>query len=363
MSSEKTHNDAESTVVSTGTGVESLGTTFVSPVTEQDVGKAAAVDEKMVSPVDEKEVVRPLNDTDKQAFSRSADSGKEVAPQPSGESDTDKIFVPQAPPISMEKEVSMPVSGEAQAITTPLGGADTEKFPLLHRTSTTGSGRTLHAGFRLEKKHNLGLIWYLNQQIACRMVDLNSGAIGPAAFVTSSMAWLEVMTGLPPMFELYVPGGQIRVSRFIPLGLQGLVSMKGSIECVKPGSAGELEKWNIKRRGIVMGGREYSVTRENEMGNGGFVWKGSTKVVKEVYSASGAKESVKHGSLKLVTQGEGGEVLAVWNQWRDSEVLGDLIVFDGVVGKISVEVIVTSALAVVHAERATGMNWLGGLGK
>lgn len=319
----------------------------------------------------EKEVARPLDDTDKQALSsREDDAQKEVVVSPQS-GDSDKNFVPQAPPMSMEKEVAAPMSGQLQSVEPGSAsgkgeGTESDKFPLLHRTSTTGSGRTLYAGFRLEKKHALGLLWYQNQTIACRMVDLDSGQIGPAGFVTSSMSWTDVMLVLPPLFELHVPGiGQTMVSRFIPAGLQGIVSMKGEIECLQAGGGGSVEKWSLKRKGMVVGGRQYDMTRtEGQDGVGAeFVWKGSTRVVKEVYSATGSKQSVKHGSLKLVTQGGSGDVLAVWNQWRDSEVLGDLMVFDGVVGKLSVEVVVTSAIAVIHAERATGMNWFGGIGK
>jgi hypothetical protein len=85
-----------------------------------------------------------------------------------------------------------------------------------------------------------------------------------------------------------------------------------------------------------------------------------------VFAEVGEGVKVKHGSFKLVCgegEGEGAEVLAVYNQWRDSETLGDLAVLEGVKAKISIEAVVSSALVVVHAERATGLNWLGGIGK
>jgi hypothetical protein len=328
---------------------------------------SAAGDEKILSPNverdSEKEVVMPTDDTDKQAVLREDDTEKMVVPPyQSAEGDTDKIFVPQAPPMSMEKEVAAPMQGELQSVTTTKAP---DTFPLLDRSTTSGQPRRLHAGFRFEKKNSLGLIIPENQKIACRMVDLNNGQIGPAAFVTSSMSWTDVAMVLPPFFELHVPGGQVMAARFIPGGFQGLVSMKGEIECIQAGTGGLLEKWTMKRKGLIVGGRQYDLLRtEAKEGVGAaFTWKGSTRVVKEVYSATGAKESVKHGSLKLVTADAAGEVLAVWNQWRDSEVLGDLMIFDAAVGRLSVEVVVTTAIAVVHAERATGMNWIGGLGK
>ena len=317
-------------------------------------------EKQVVAPSEEKEVFSPSSDADKEAFSRTDDSSKEAvsaAAAATADADTGKIFVPQPPPISMDKEVAV-----------PRGDADTEKFPLLSRSTTssttTAPMKPLHAGFRFEKKHNLGLIWYLNQQIAARAVDIATGTIGPAAFVTSSMSWTEVMMALPPMFHLYTPGTQFQVARFLPSGIQGLTGMKGTIECVKPGAPnGELEMWQIKRRGIVIGGRQFELSRSDGGDEvKGLVWKGSTKTVKEVYQEGGAKANTKHGSLKLVNERD-GEVLAIWNQWRDSEVLGDLMVFGGVVGRVSVEVVVSSALVVIHAERATGLNWIGGLGK
>lgn len=332
----------------------------VSPQSDWNTASLSAAEEKIVSPMDdEKQVLRPMDDTDKQVLSHGDDSEKQVVQPIPADEDTNKIFVPQPPPMSMEKEVAAPGGGDLQVVT-PSDRRD-DRFPLLQRELTADTkGRKLFAGFRLEKKHAYGLIWYTNQTIACRMVDLQTGDIGPAAFVTSSMAFTEAMLALPPTFDLLVPNGQVLVSRFTPGGMQGLVSMKGEIEAIKPGSGGALEKFSIKRKGLMVGGRQYDVAKmyANEPG---FVWKGSTRVVKEVYSAAGAKESVKHGSLKLVD--EAGEVLAVWNQWRDTETLGDLMIFDTVMGKISVEVVVTSAIAVIHAERVTGMNWVGGIGK
>lgn len=341
---------------------------IVSPLNSHD---AITSTEKEVTPVTEgKQVLPPINDTDKQTFSRTADSSKEVAnSQPNTDlvdRDTSKIFVPQPPPISMDKELAPPLSGEPQSITEPsqsiwsLPTAAT--FPLTTSTSTSSSTLPkLHAAFRLEKKHALGLIWYQNQQIAVRAVDLSSGIIGGAVWVTSSMAWLEAMLVQPPMFELFIPGGGAQVARFVPQGVEGLVSMKGRMEVL--GVSG-MEGWGVRRRGLVTSkGRWYDLWRGEEMGKGvkgGLVWKGSTRAVREGF---GGGEGVKHGGLKLVDEERDGEVLALWNQWRDSETLGDLMVFEGVKGKVAVEAVVTSAIAVIHAERVTGMNWVGGLGK
>ncbi len=72
-------------------------------------------------------------------------------------------------------------------------------------------------------------------------------------------------------------------------------------------------------------------------------------------------EKRNRGNLKLCDKE--GEVLAVWQQWRDSGTLGDVMIFEGARGKVDVEVVVTSCICVISAERANGLNWFGGLGK
>ena len=104
-------------------------------------------------------------------------------------------------------------------------------------------------------------------------------------------------------------------------------------------------------------GVESNVAGDATGADGGSVGVGSA-------GAGEKKEKVHKGNLKLMSGKDGdGEVLAVWQQARDSNVLGDLIIFKEARGKIATEVIVVTCLTAVSAERASGMNWFGGLGK
>lgn len=353
-------------------------------------------EKQVYHPLDEKEpVASPLrepdikNGLDKETFSRATDSSKEVVSPIStvdDDADTSKIVVPQAPPISMGLEVAAPPSSAAQAIIPP------SYEDLTSTASTSGSGKHNVIGFRLEKKHALGLIAYQNQQIAIHPLNVKNNQLGPCAFVTSSMAFIEAMLGQPPMFDLFVPNTvpTITAGRWMPLGLEGLIRMRGEVEVPihrstaqdPENSTNTIEKWEMRRKGVIWPGRTYDLWRSdpNSQSNDtkrspDLAWKGSTRTVRDTLKknnleglqlAGGAGESTRHGSLKLVdhSAGDKAEPLALWNQWRGGDTLGDLLIFEAVAReKISVEAIIVTAIAVVHAERITGMHWVGGLGK
>ena len=161
-----------------------------------------------------------------------------------------------------------------------------------------------------------------------------------------------------------VGGNMELVARSIPKRWEGISGVKVDVECVvQEGQRVSRENWEIERRGL---GRKYKVKRHGEL-EAGFMWKGTSGSVKELLGTAGGnekKEKVHKGNLKLVSgKDDDGQVLAVWQQARDSNVLGDLIIFNEAREKIATEVIAVTCLTTVSAERASGMNWFGGLGK
>jgi hypothetical protein len=353
-----------------------------------DYTEASASTEKQVQPHDGKEpLVSPvlysadtIHGTDKETFSRTTDSSKQVISPIDPDEDTTKIFVPQAPPISMGLEVAAPSSSEAQAIIPPDYST---------MTNTTTSSSTSHnnniLAFRLEKKHALGLILYQNQQVAVNPINITTNQLLPCAFVTSSMSFIEAMLGQPPMFELYIPNTipTIQAGRWIPLGLEGIIRMRGELEVpmhhnqpTDPKNPDRLpEKWEIRRKGVIFPGRTYDLWRREPSLDAkrppDLAWKGSTRTVRDTLKQHkltnlqlNSSESTKHGSLKLIHP-DTNDVVALWNQWRRGDTLGDLLMFEEARRKygISVEAVVVSVIAVVHAERVTGVHWVGGMGK
>ncbi|KPI34926.1 uncharacterized protein AB675_3858 [Cyphellophora attinorum] len=355
--------------------------------------EASASTEKQVQPHDEKEPLASpvlysadtIHGADKETFSRTTDSAKQVISPIDPDTDTTKIFVPQAPPISMGLEVAAPSSSEAQAIIPP----DYSTMENTTSTSSRGQQSSILA-FRLEKKHALGLILYQNQQVAINPINITTNQVLPCAFVTSSMSFIEAMLGQPPMFELYIPNTipTIQAGRWIPLGLEGIIRMRGELEVpvhhsqpTDPKNPDRFpEKWEIRRKGVIFPGRTYDLWRRHppiyDHSNDpkrppDLAWKGSTRTVRDTLKQHNltnlqlnSSESTKHGSLKLIHP-ETNEVVALWNQWRGGDTLGDLLVFEGSRVKygISVEAVVVSVIAVVHAERVTGVHWFGGMGK
>ncbi len=339
----------------------------------------------------DKEVAVPHSDTAKQVFSPTADDSMKkgytpiqdpeehiFSPTADPSSDTNKEAIPSLPPVSMEKEVTAPYSDTDKQLTSTM------KDPLSRTASTTLSKTNACHAFRVEKYNSYGLILPQDQKLALRQIDMHTGEDMGAAYVTGEMSWVDVMSVLPPMFELFrtssegdpgaVAGGPGEVgfggsmelvARSIPQGWEGISGVRVEIECLVRNREGvRREKWEMERKGL---GRKYKIQRSGEL-EAGFMWKGTSTSVKELVGSAtateGKKEKVHKGNLKLVAGKDGhGAVLAVWQQARDSNLLGDLIIFNEARGKIATEVVVVTCLTAVSAERASGMNWFGGLGK
>ena len=359
----------------------------------------SAIDALPPSSSTDKEVAVPASNTDKQVLAFSDDdAAKEVFSPPSGttddsrqpynhtsaidDSDTSKQAIPSFPPTSMDKEVALPVNDGDKQLTSTLRH-DSDSLSGRSPTSTALSLANASQTFRVEKYNPYGLILPQDQKLALRQIDTATGADRGAAYVTGEMSWVDVLSVLPPMFELYRavgggggdagPGGEAvgvggnveLVARSIPKGWEGISGVKVEVECSVQSRDGiRREKWEMERRGL---GRKYKVKRDGEP-EARFMWKGTSGSVKELVGSSGGrgakKEEVHKGNLKLVLGRDGqGEVLAVWQQARDSNVLGDLIIFDNARGKLATELIAATCLTAVSAERASGMNWFGGIGK
>lgn len=201
----------------------------------------------------------------------------------------------------------------------------------------------------------MGLILPMDQKLLVRALDpVNKLDRGPA-MITNEMNWTDVWAANPPPFELYTAhdfSNTQLVARFSPRGWQGFIGMWGEFEV---SCQGERQKWEIVRKGL---NRTYQLNGLLSMYGRHFTWKGSTKTIRSIIG----DDQKNKGNLKLTTP-DGRDVLAVWQQWRDSHVLGDLIIFETAKDKLAVETILTSCIGVVSAERANGLNWFGGLGK
>lgn len=276
------------------------------------------------------------SDQDKQVYDRTGDTSKQVL-------DLSPDMENQAVPSSSDKEMAIPTNNLDKET---LHGPSDEDLSI----PTT---RPI-AVFRAEKSNPLGLIMPQNQRLLLKALDpVDKRDQGPA-FVTNDMEWLDILAANPPPFELYTAHESSKselVARFLPRGWQGLVSMSSEFEV---SAQGERQKWEVVRKGIS---RTHHLRGLAGQKGAEFVWKGSTKTVK----AMAGEEKRNKGNLKLVTPE--GVVLAVWQQWRDSHILGDVLIFKDARSRIAVEVILTSCICVVSAERATGLNWIGGLGK
>lgn len=302
----------------------------------------------------EKELPHPPTSSDKEVFRTNASPDKEVAVgtqyQQAAGSDTHKVFVPNLPPGSSQKEVAVP-------------NRDTDKHFLSHSngtwstspaTSPTGAS-TRSSAFRIEKSNAMGLILPQDQKLLVRMIDPDTKLDGGAAMVTNEMNWTDVWAANPPPFELYTAhdfNNSALVARFTPRGWQGFTGMWCEFEV---SCQGNRQRWEVVRKGL---NRTYQLNGMLSMYGRQFVWKGSTKTIRSIIG----DDQKNRGNLKLTTV-DGKEILAVWQQWRDSHVLGDLIIFETARDKLAVETILTSCIGVVSAERANGLNWFGGLGK
>lgn len=320
-----------STTISSDSGVDVTNDSSKPTITQ------VYAEKELVSPVDtEKEVVAMTSDLDKEVYDRTADSSKQVRdPSP----DTEKHAVPS----SSEKEMAMPTNNLDKE--TSHGPSDGD--------ISSPTTRPI-AAFRAEKSNPLGLIMPQSQRLLLRALDpMDKMDQGPA-FVTNDMEWLDVLAVNPPPFELYTAHDFSRselVARFLPRGWQGLVGMSSEFEV---SAQGERQKWEVVRKGIT---RTYHLRGLAGQKGAEFVWKGSTKTVKSM----AGEEKRNKGNLKLVTPE--GVVLAVWQQWRDSHILGDVLIFEDARRRLAAEVVLTSCICVVSAERANGLNWIGGLGK
>lgn len=131
-------------------------------------------------------------------------------------------------------------------------------------------------------------------------------------------------------------------------------------------SSSELPKHcsvDIVRKGV---GRTYRVKIAGSGGVKTFYWKGS-KTALSLLETEGksAGSSDGNGNLKFFSADKPDDILAVWQNRTDRQILGSLNVIaeldadsDGVL-----EALMVSCLAVVVAERVSGRGWIGGLGK
>lgn len=103
--------------------------------------------------------------------------------------------------------------------------------------------------------------------------------------------------------------------------------------------------------------REYTLTP------GGYQWRAPTlREKKELFSTPALDDASLVGHGNLILENADAEVVAVYKQQRDYDVLGNLTVFleNGITnGKISLEAVVASCLAVVVYERVGWQNLLG----
>ena len=71
----------------------------------------------------------------------------------------------------------------------------------------------------------------------------------------------------------------------------------------------------------------------------------------------------KKNKADLNLCGKDGEVVALWQRWRNSGTLGDVMMFEVARGKDDMEMVMMSCIRVISAETATGLNSFVGLGK
>ncbi|OQE42099.1 hypothetical protein PENCOP_c004G04410 [Penicillium coprophilum] len=138
---------------------------------------------------------------------------------------------------------------------------------------------------------------------------------------------------------------------------ESLGSRKGSSDLVKHCSV------DIARKGM---GRTYRIGITHGGAVKTFYWKGS-KTALSLLETEGkdAGSSDGNGNLKFFAADAPDDILAVWQNRTDRQILGSLNIFaeldtdsDG-----NLEGLVVSCLAVVVAERVSGRGWIGGLGK
>ncbi|CAG8391067.1 unnamed protein product [Penicillium salamii] len=188
---------------------------------------------------------------------------------------------------------------------------------------------------------------------------------------TLRIPWYKQGLYLPASFDLYA-GGNV-VSRKDPApkpedhrahihyrGFEGLLSLRASIDLVLTESGSDVNaSVNVARRGI---GRTYRVDIDHGSVRS-FYWKGSKTALSLL--ESGESESSGNGNLKFFAADAPGDILAVWQNRTDRQILGSLFVIaelDAGTDRV-LEGLMASCLAVVVAERVSGRGWVGGLGK
>ncbi|OJD25902.1 hypothetical protein ACJ73_02724 [Blastomyces percursus] len=221
--------------------------------------------------------------------------------------------------------------------------------------------------FQVEKSSALGLI--LPQNLQLTIHNVTNGAYFPS-FVTTDMHWEDILSVLPPQFSMYpvsntgvAEKGTRRIVNFCPRGWQGFTGMKARLDLVENGNAGlPSQRWTISRSGWT---RHYKMEAElpavsplNSPNQTQFVWKGSMDILGRLDDEAPRCR----GNLKLETQ-NGNTLLAAWKQRRDDLIMGSFTIFEAAKDLIPSEFIIGSGIAVVMAERASGVNFLGGLGK
>jgi hypothetical protein len=304
-----------------------------------------------------------------------SDTAKEVVSREI-ETDTAKEIVPQFGAMSMEKEVAVPSGGDDGNKVVVSQNSGLGRQPTVSRSNAS-------LILRVEKYNPLGLVLPMDQKLSLGKIDPVTGQEMGPMFVTGDMSWIDVVSVLPPMFELFSAtggrGGGVEmkfVGRAVPRGWQGVSGLRVDVEVHKEAAQQghekepEPEKWEIHRRGL---GRNYKFYRKDAGWSTGFVWKGTTGTIKEMLKeqeeAGGGtkKDKLRRGNFKLVERRDGasGQVLAVWQQARGNY-LGDLTIFKEAMADglgLPVEVIVMTVLTAVNAERASGLNWISGVGK
>lgn len=288
-----------------------------------------------------------------EAYNHIPDSKEIFAPHRQGSWNTHKIFVPKLPPVSLEKEVAAPTDDTDKQLV--LANSTSSRSISSASAFSPSAASTPSSAFRIEKSNAFGMILPKDQKLLVRVLDPTTQMDGGPALVTNEMNWTDVWSANPPVFELYTahdPANTALVARWLPRGWQGFTGVWCEFEV---SAQGDRQKWEVVRKGL---NRTYQLNGLLSMYGRQFVWKGSTKTIRSMIG-EGQKNK---GNLKLTTP-DGKEVLAVWQQWRDSHVLGDVIIFETARDKLAVETILTSCIGVVSAERANGLNWFGGLGK
>ncbi|KAJ5427172.1 hypothetical protein N7465_002242 [Penicillium sp. CMV-2018d] len=209
---------------------------------------------------------------------------------------------------------------------------------------------------------------------------------------TLRIPWYRQGLYLPASFDLYSGGNVVR-SRKDPSpepqdhrahihyrGFEGLLSLHVTVDIFRQvgssalqnelagsgRSSPELVKHcsvDIVRKGI---GRTYRVGITGGEAVKTFYWKGSKNALSLLGNEEkSAGSSDGNGNLKFFSADKPDDVLAVWQNRTDRQILGSLNVIaeldadsDGVL-----EALMMSCLAVVVAERVSGRGWIGGLGK